>query len=267
MEKFFKANLKRWNELAEIHFESEYYDLEGFRAGRSSLHSIELEELGDVSGRSLLHLQCQFGLDTLSWARLGAVVTGVDFSDKAIKLAKTLSKQLNIPAKFVCSNLYDLPKVLKGGFDIVFASYGVLCWLPDVGRWAEIVSKYLEKGGIFFVVEFHPFAWVFDCDDPTELKVRISYFHTSEPYYFEREASYADAKADVKNKAYYEWQHSFSDIINALNKAGIRIEKVKEYPYSVDKLFPFMKKCEDGYWRFTDKDYNIPLMFSIKATK
>jgi SAM-dependent methyltransferase len=267
MEKFFKTNLKRWNELAKIHVESEYYDLEGFRAGRSSLRSIELEELGDVSGKSLLHLQCQFGLDTLSWARLGAVVTGVDFSDKAIKLAKALSKQLNIPAKFICSNVYDLPKVLGGHFDIVFTSYGVLCWLHDIEKWAEVVSMYLEKGGTFFIAEFHPFAWVFDWDELLELKVRHSYFHTTEPYYFEREGTYADAKAYVKNKAYYQWQHSLSDIINALIKAGLRIERIKEYPYSVDRLFPFMKRCEDGYWRFTDKDNNIPLMFSIKATK
>jgi ubiquinone/menaquinone biosynthesis C-methylase UbiE len=267
MERFFKTNLKRWNELAKVHFESEYYDLEGFRAGRSSLHSIEFEELGEVSGKSLLHLQCQFGLDALSWARLGAVVTGVDFSDKAIKLAKTLSKQLNIPAKFVCSNIYDLPKVLEGHFDIVFTSYGALCWLPDIEKWAEIVSRYLEKGGTFFIAEFHPFVWVFDWDEQIELKVRHTYFHTGEPYYFEREASYADAKAYVENRAYYQWQHSLSDIANALIKAGLRTEEIKEYPYSIDRLFPFMKKCEDGYWRFTNKDYDIPLMFSIKATK
>jgi len=179
-----------------------------------------------------------------------------------------LSEQLKISAKFICSNIYDLPKVLKGSFEIVFTSYGVLCWLPDIDRWAEIVSKYLEKGGTFFIAEFHPFVWVFlDYNDPTELKVKHSYFHTSEPTYFEAGGTYADAEADVTNKAYYEWQHSFSDIINALIKAGLRIENIKEYSYSVDRLFPFMELCEDGYWRFTNKDYNIPLMFSIKATK
>jgi len=267
MEGFFRTNLKRWNELAKIHAESDYYDLEGFKAGKSSLHSIELEELGDVSGRSLLHLQCQFGLDTLSWARLGATVTGVDFSDKAIELARALSKQLGIPAKFVCSNIYDLPRVLKGYFDIVFTSYGVLCWLPDIDKWAEIVSKFLEKGGTFLVIEFHPFVWVFDWDEQKELKVKQSYFHADEPYYFKREGSYAVAGAYVENKEYYEWQHSFSDIMNALIGAGLRIESIKEYPYAIDRLFPFMKRCKDGYFRFTNKDYNIPLMFSIKATK
>ncbi|MFW9973572.1 MAG: class I SAM-dependent methyltransferase, partial [Candidatus Odinarchaeota archaeon] len=135
--KFFETNLKRWNELVELNAKSRLYDLEGFKSGNSSLLRIELEELGNVMGKSLLHLQCHFGMDTLSWARLGAYVTGVDFSDKAINLARDLSKELNIPARFIQANLYDIPNILHEQFDIVFTSYGTICWLPNLAKWAQ----------------------------------------------------------------------------------------------------------------------------------
>ena len=264
--KRFETNLRRWNELVEIHAKSREYDLEGFKAGGSSLHSIELEALRDISGRSLLHLQCHFGLDTLSWARLGARVTGVDFSDKAIELARKLSRELGIPAEFICSNIYDLPQVLDGIYDIVFTSYGVLCWLDDLGRWGKIVSSFLKEGGTFFIVDFHPFSWVFDDEDRDELKVRYRYFST-EPEYYEVKGTYADLDAVVENVATYEWQHTLSDILNSLIEAGLRIEEVKEYPYSAFKQLPMMEECEDGYYRFENPEYDIPLMYSIKATK
>ncbi len=143
MDEYLKKNKELWNELTAIHAGSEFYDVDGFKRGKCSLSSIELEELGDVSGKSLLHLQCHFGLDTLSWARLGARVTGVDFSDKAIDLARSLSRDLKIEADFVQSDIYDLPDNLDGEFDIVFTSGGVLPWLPDLKRWAEIITHFL----------------------------------------------------------------------------------------------------------------------------
>jgi 2-polyprenyl-3-methyl-5-hydroxy-6-metoxy-1,4-benzoquinol methylase len=158
MEKYYEVNRKRWNELVDIHVKSDEYDLEGFIAGKNSLHSIELEALGDVSGKSLLHLQCHFGLDTLSWGRLGARVTGVDFSETAIELARSLAARIGVDAEFICSNVYDFPKHLDGKFDVVFTSYGALCWLHDMEAWAEIVSRYLRPGGTFFMAEFHPFC-------------------------------------------------------------------------------------------------------------
>lgn len=266
MDRFFRTNVKRWDELVDIHAKSEYYDIKAFKAGKSTLHSIELKELGDVSDKSLLHLQCQFGLDTLSWARLGATVTGVDFSSRAIRLAESLSRGSKTPARFICSNIYELPGSLDEDFDIVFTSYGVLCWLPDMDGWAEIVSRFLKNGGIFFVVDFHPFAWIFDSDNLTELKVVRSYFHSEEPCSFEREGTYAEPEADVKNKTFYEWQHSLSDIVNALIKARLKILSIKEYPYCIDQLFYFMRK-QGEYWQFSEKDYDFPVMFSLKATK
>ena len=267
MDQYMKANRELWNEWTPIHEKSEMYDLQGFKAGKSTLDSIELEELGDVSGKSLLHLQCHFGLDTMSWARRGAKVTGVDFSDKAIALARSLSQELGIEADFVCSSIYDLPNVLAGEFDIVFTSYGVLCWLPDLKRWAEIIAHYLKPGGTFYIIEGHPFTNVFyNEDDATDLRVVYSYFHRPEPAKWEAASSYADKRTPVSRPS-YEWTHSLGDILNALISAGLRIEFLHEFPFGGYGHFPFMEQGADGWWRLKEYDGTIPLLFSLKAAK
>lgn len=265
MDEHIKANREMWNKWAPLHAGSEFYDVEGFKNGRCTLKSIELEELGDVSGKSLLHLQCHFGLDTLSWARLRAKVTGVDFSDKAITLARSLSRELEIEADFICSNIYDLPKNLDGEFDIVFTSYGVLCWLPDLQRWAEVISHFLKPGGTFYIVEGHPLMTIFDnSEDATELKVTQPYFHTAEPMKWEGTGSYAGIQEDKLHTS-YEWTHSLGNILNALIRAGLRIEFLHEFPVASYPGFPFTEQDKAGWWRV--KGNNIPLTFSLKATK
>ncbi|HYP41033.1 MAG TPA: class I SAM-dependent methyltransferase [Chloroflexia bacterium] len=265
MDEYLRSNQKLWNDWTDIHEKSAFYDVESFKAGKFRLDSIEKEELGDVRGKSLLHLQCHFGIDTLSWANLGAIVTGVDFSDKAIALARSLSEEMKIPATFVHSNVYDLPKNLSGQFDIVFTSYGVLGWLPDIEAWAKVVAHFLKPGGTFFVVEIHPTAWMFD-EEGGELKVKYSYFPTPEPLKFDVKGSYADPEHEYRGVE-YGWSHSLSEYINSLIGAGLRIESFKEYPHLLWKAFPFMEKGEDGWWRLTGQKGEIPLMFSIKATK
>jgi len=266
VEKYYDVNRKRWDELVAIHAASQEYDLEGFIAGKNSLHSVELEAFGDVSGKSLLHLQCHFGLDTLSWARLGAKVTGVDFSETGIELAREIAKKIGVDAEFVCCNVYDLPENLDAEFDIVFTSYGALCWLPDMGEWARIVSRYLKPGGTFFVAEFHPFMWVFDFEDPSEFKVKYSYWQGEEPDYYESENTYADQDAKVENWGTYNWAHPVSEVVNALITAGLTVTEMGEYPYSVDGTqMAFMERREDGYHDMPG--YGLPLMYSIKATK
>ena len=136
-DRYMEANRLSWDARTPTHFKSRFYDVDGFRAGESSLNSLEIDEMGDVEGKRLLHLQCHFGMDTMSWARLGAKVTGVDFSAEAISRAKALSAELGIDAEFVVSNIYDLPDTLDGRFDVVFTSYGVLTWLPDLEPWAK----------------------------------------------------------------------------------------------------------------------------------
>jgi len=266
LERYYETNLRRWNELVGLHAESEEYDLEGFIAGKSSLHTVELEALGDVSGRSLLHLQCHFGLDTLSWARLGARVTGIDVSDSGIELARRIADRIGVDAEFVCCNVYDLPEHLEGEFDIVYTSYGVLCWLHDINEWARLVSNYLKPGGTFFIAEFHPFMWVFDYEHESELRVRYRYWPEEEPEYYESDGSYAAPDAVLENRGTYNWPHPLSEVVNALITAGLTIRELGEYPFSVDNSqMAFMTRGEDGYSRLPSLD--LPLMYSIKATK
>lgn len=265
---YYDNNRRLWDELTAVNARSPMYDLEGFRRGQNTLDPIEVAELGDVRGKSILHLQCHFGQDTLSLVRMGAQVTGVDFSEEAIKLARSLSKELDIPAEFVCCNIYDLPKHLDRQFDIVFTSAGVLCWIDDLTRWAQLIDRYLKLDGTFYIREFHPVACVFDNEEATELKARWSYFHRDEPEAFEDDGSYSDhrTKLDQPCKS-YEWQHSMADVVNALLSVDLRLEFLHEFPYCSYDCYPFLEKGGDGRWRFPGSRELIPLMFSLKAAK
>jgi SAM-dependent methyltransferase len=254
--------------LVPVHLRSDYYDVEAFRAGKSSLHSLERDELGDVQNKTLLHLQCHFGLDTLSWAREGAIVTGADFSQRAIDAARTLAKECGIEARFEVSDVYSLPEKLEGQFDIVFTSYGALSWLPDIKRWANVASHFLRPGGTFYVAEFHGMGGVFSTDpDVTDFVVRGPYFPIGEPLVFDDDGSYADAEAKLQNRLTYSWPHPVSKVVTSLIEAGLRIEFLHEFPFTIEKRFPFMERADDGYWRLTQGDGSIPLLYSIKATK
>lgn len=267
MDSYVRSNRALWNAWTDLHLKSAYYDVDGFKAGRSSLKGIEVAELGDVTGKSLLHLQCHFGLDTLSWARRGAVVTGADFSDHAITAARALAEEAKLPARFVQSEVYALPGALEGRFDIVYTSYGVLFWLPDLRRWAEVIAHFLTPGGVFYIVEYHPFAAVFENENAGDLEATYPYFHGPKPLRFETNGSYADRTADFHFPE-YGWDHPLSDIINALLSAGLHPEHVHEFPYCGEQRFPFMTRGADGWWRFAGRHDNmIPLLFSIRARK
>ncbi len=267
MDKYMKANRDLWDEITSIHVNSELYDVEGFKSGKTRLSptSLELAETGDVSNKSLLHLQCHFGMDTLSFARLGAKAIGVDYSEKAINLARSLSQEIGIKADFLCCNIYDLKKNLNDRFDIVYTSSGVLCWLPDLERWAEIIAHFLKPGGFFYIWEGHPLACIFDNSKmSTDFKVVNSYFHQPEPTRWEPEGDYADRQAKVVQPS-YEWTHSLGDVINAILHAGLRIDFLHEFPVSAYQCYPFAEKQEDGFWHV--KGDKVPLTFSIKATR
>jgi SAM-dependent methyltransferase len=266
MNEWEKADQVYWNRLAPLHARSEFYDVAGFKAGRSSLQSVEREEVGDVAGKSLLHLQCHFGMDTMSWARLGAHVTGVDYAENAIALARSLSKETGVPAKFVCCSIYDLPQVLCEEFDIVFTSGGVLCWLPDLVRWGQVIARFLKPGGFFYIADGHPFGNVFYNEaDATELRIAYPYFHREAPEAYEAEGSYA-VWDDVRYRV-YEWTHSLSDIVNALLAAGLRLEFLHEFPFGFYRHLPFMVQGADGRWRLPEHSDSVPLLFSLKAVK
>ncbi|MCK5743465.1 MAG: class I SAM-dependent methyltransferase [Caldisericia bacterium] len=260
-----EKNRARWNETAEINSKSDFYNLEAFKSNKDSLalDKIEKSAFGDITGKSLLHLQCHFGMSTLSFARMGADVTGVDFSDKAINLAQSLSEELSIPANFVRSNIYDLRENLSEKFDCVFTSYGVLTWLKDIPEWARIVTHFLKPGGTFFISEFHPFAGIFD-DETEKFQIKYPYFPDGKPMRFDDEFSYAD-DTKLKNTEAYEWTHSLEEILDSILKAGLQIQEYKEYSHARYQMFPFMKRIKRGEYRVENDP--IPLMFSVKATK
>lgn len=259
--KYFDTNKHLWNQRTAIHKTSDFYDLEGFKNGKNVLNKIELTELGDVSGKSLLHLQCHFGLDTMSWARLNADVTGVDFSDKAIETAQEINDEVGLNASFVCANVYDLRDHLDRKFDIVFTSYGTIGWLPDLNQWADIVSHFLKPGGTFYIAEFHPVVWMFD-DDFT--KLTYSYFNKG-VIEIDAEGTYTDKNADIKHKE-FSWNHSISDVVNALLSHGLSIDLLNEHDYSPYDCFPNTQKNEKGNFFIKGYEHVLPMVYSIKAT-
>ena len=266
----FDANRSLWDAWTAVHATGDFYDLEAFKAGGVRLRPYEIELVGDVAGKSLLHLQCHFGIDTLSWARLGAVVTGADLSPAAIELATKLASELGHPeARFVLSNVYDLPANLDGSFDIVYTSRGVLNWLPDIRAWAEVVSHFIAPGGIFFITEAHPVMNVFENEGvrPGELRLAYPYWEHRDPLVFPVQGSYADPTADVGTQTEHSWDHGLGEIVSALIDAGLRVETLVEHPF-LDWSSDFL--VASGQGRFVlppDAGGELPLMFSLRARK
>lgn len=263
MDERIKSNLLMWNDVVEVHAQSQFYDLDGFKRGGEALGSIELAEVGDVRGKSLLHLQCHFGMDTLAWARHGAIVTGLDFSDKAIELARSLSRELEIPAEFVCASVYDAPEAVNREFDIVFSSYGAICWLPDLKSWARVIARCLKPGGFFYIADMHPFLSVFeDSGQGPGFGLVHSYFR-NDVVIDEPHADYADP-AHISTEG-HEWIHTVGEIQNSLIEAGLKIEFWHEFPVCVWQCLRAAERGEDGYYRI--KGDPLPLLFSTKVSK
>lgn len=267
----FAANEALWNAWTAVHSTGDSYDLEGFKAGGVRIRPYEIEMIGDVAGKTLLHLQCHFGIDTLSWARLGARVTGADLSPDAIELARAVADELGIlDARFVRSNLYDLPDALDGTFDVVYTSRGVLGWLPDIRGWARVVAHFLAPGGTFFITEIHPLAQALESEGvaPGELRLAYPYWEHVEPLTFEVKGSYADPTADVGDDLVeHGWDHGLGEIVTALIDAGLRIETLVEHPFLAWKA-DFLVEDGEGQWRLPPETVGeLPLMFSLRATK
>ena len=267
---YMETNRWHWDEVTPVHVASAFYDVAGFKQQPDSLTPVETEELGDVAGKTLLHLQCHFGMDTISWAGRGALVTGVDFSPPAIAQARALAMELGIAARFLESNVYDLPERLQEQFDIVFTSYGALPWLPDLRRWAQVAARYVQPGGVFYLAEFHPFAAVFD-DLPDDLRVRYPYFSTGAPVMpvmFEGEdADYADPTAKLEHRQTYLFPFTLADVVTALIEAGLQIEFLHEFPFSTYQFMPITRQHGKHDVRLFAHHGSIPLLFSVLARK
>ncbi|WP_236537124.1 class I SAM-dependent methyltransferase [Sphingobacterium composti Ten et al. 2007 non Yoo et al. 2007] len=259
---YLQINRESWNKRTAYHIESEFYDMASFLAGNSSLNPIELKLLGDLKGKRILHLQCHFGQDSISLSRLGAEVVGIDLSDKAIETAKILAQKTNSPAKFICCDLYDLPQHLDQVFDLVFTSYGTIGWLPDLNRWASIISKFLKPNGKFIFVEFHPVVWMFD--DSFE-KIGYNYFNTG-PIVETETGTYADREADLKQE-YVCWNHSMSEVITSLIQNGLHLNTIEEYDYSPYDCFQHTIEFESKKYRIKHLENKIPMVYSLVAEK
>jgi len=260
---YFDTNQKLWDEKTRIHVKSDFYDVPAFINGKNTLSKIELAELPDLNGKTVLHTQCHFGQDTLSMQRMGAQCTGIDLSSVAIDQARAYNKQLGLDAKFVASNVYDIDQHLDEQYDLVFTSYGVIGWLPDLKRWAEQLMKRLKPGGIFYIAEFHPTMYMFDWDTS---KIAFTYFNSGNPTMEIEEGTYADRSSDIRLKEYF-WQHSLEDIFSTLIAEGLRIDSFREYDYSPYQIFGQEVKRAEQEYLFPINNINIPLVFSIKGTK
>ena len=275
LDRYREANRARWDETVAIHAASEFYGVDRFLAGESTLLPLDIEEVGEVAGKSLLHPQCHFGLDTLSWVRMGADVVGVDFAPSAVETAREIAQRADLKAEFVESELYASPEILAqrlGTFDIVYVNLGALCWLPDVAGWARVCAGFLRRGGMLYVRDVHPMAQALDDESvPGELRLLYPYFETTQPQHWVGGEDYADDSASLQHHDSFEWNHSLGEIATAVIDAGLQLEFLHEQDWTVYKALPWLVAAERGIWRLPDRDGDadrrLPLMFSLRARK
>ena len=246
-----------WDERVALHVGSRFYDVEGWKAGKRNhlVAPFEAAELGPLDGQRVCHLQCHFGMDTLTLARAGATVVGVDFSPAAVAAARELAREVGIDATFVVSTVEDARAHVDGAFDIVYTSWGALVWLPDLPAWARAIASLLRPGGFVYVADQHPLthtiAW-----QPT------GYFRDG-ALFDDSSGSYTDPAAPTVNNASYEWLHTMGEIVTSIADAGLRIELLHEHPMLVWQQTPEMQQGDDGMWRLPGDP--LPLSFSLRA--
>ncbi|GLF95958.1 class I SAM-dependent methyltransferase [Streptomyces yaizuensis] len=266
-----EANRSNWDERVPIHVASDFYDVKAFREGRDFLRDFEVAEVGDVTGRTLLHLQCHFGQDTLSWARRGAArVVGLDFSAPAVAAARALAADVGLGpdrAAFVAADVYDAPAAVpEPSYDIVYTGTGALNWLPDVDRWARTAASLVAPGGFLYLAEFHPLTDALD--DETGSRVVHDYF-SRDPWIDDEPLTYTDAGPGtaITSSRTVEWQHPIGDVVSALCAAGLRLEFLHEHDTSVFARFDDLVQTGEQRYRFPEGRPRIPLMYSLKASR
>jgi SAM-dependent methyltransferase len=268
MDSRLEQNRRHWDSVVPIHAASRFYDVEGFLGGKCALLPIEARELGDVRDKRLVHLQCHFGLDTLSLARRGAQVTGVDFSPRALAEARSLAERARIDARFVESEVTRAHEALDGEtFDLVFTSWGVLGWLPDLEPWARAVSALLTPGGSLYLVEVHPVLFLYDGSRGPTLERHFPYFRSAAPIVEDVEGTYADESARVVETRRYSWIFELGQVVNVLIDAGLRIERLNEHDGTCSRTVPSLVRHDDGLFRLPEGELSLPLSFSIRASK
>jgi SAM-dependent methyltransferase len=260
-------NRKDWDERVDLHLDAESYDLSPLRSGRGQLTPIEEAEIGEVGGLHVLHLQCHFGRDTLTLAQRGATVVGLDFSPRAISVARGLADQLGLSdrARFIEADVYEAPKVLTEKFDLVFVNWGALCWLPDIRRWAEVVADFIKPAGALYQIESHPFSEVFANPAGAGMPVYSIPYFIGEALRFDDPTDYASAKP-LQNAVRYEWMHPLAEIITALLTAGLTLRWLHEHDSVAFPRYRLLLKDADGMYRWPDKGW-LPLSYSLRAER
>ena len=264
---WFEANRNLWNDRVPIHVGSDFYGVDGFKAGGEILHAYELEEVGPLEGLDLVHLQCHFGMDTLACARRGARVTGLDISEAGIAAAQKLAAEIEIPSRFVVANVYDAIEALGETYDVVYTGRGALNWLPDIRRWAKVVHSLLRAGGFLYLNEFHP---VTDMMADDSFEIEYDYFGRPEGYRFDEGLTYTETGEQTEHTDSHEWIHPTSAVITALLDVGFRIEVFREHEFSAFGRFPFLEMEADGIrriYRMPEGKPRLPFMYSIRARK
>lgn len=274
----FALNRAHWDERAAVHLGPRGYDLSRLRAGRGRLSALEEAELpeliGEVAGLRVIHLQCHFGADTLALAQRGAQVVGVDFSSPAVAAARDLAAELGLSgrARFVECNLYDAPEAVgeAGAFDLVYASWGTIGWLPDIRGWARVVAHFLKPGGRLYFLDAHPAALVFDdaardaAAGPEERPGWFAPYFETAPLTLEDPSDYADAEAVLANARMVVWMHPLGAVVTALLEAGLELRALREHDAVAWRMFGCLAKGEDGMFRWPDKPW-LPLAVTVVA--
>jgi SAM-dependent methyltransferase len=254
-----------WDARVPVHVGSRFYDVDGFVAGRSALRDFEVEELGSVDGLDLVHLQCHFGLDTLSWARRGARVAGLDFSPPAIDAARQIARDAGLDAEFVVADVYDAVDAFEGrDFDVVYTGLGAIGWIPDLIAWAKVIDQLLRPGGVFYLAEFHPLHQMMGDD---ELSIEYGYFGGADGLRWDDDITYTDGSSLGASYESWEWTHPISSVVSAVLGRGLVLEQFHEHDFTLWPRWPFLERHDDGSWHMPAGRPSLPLIYSLKARK
>ncbi|WP_158742808.1 class I SAM-dependent methyltransferase [Acidisphaera sp. L21] len=263
-------NQANWDERVPVHRAVPFYDLQPLRAGNAKMNAIEEAELGPVAGLRVLHLQCHFGNDSLILASRGASVTGLDFSPAAIEAAQQNARDLGLDARFVLSDLYAAREAIPepASFDLVYITWGTICWLPDVVEWARIIAYFLRPGGRLYFADFHPAATVLDdsASPPDGRPAWFAPYFDPNPLVIDDHTDYADPDARLQNPRTIQWLHPLASIVTALLAAGLRLDRLSEHPRIAWKAFACLVRDADGCWTWPDRPW-FPLALSLGMTK
>ena len=271
MDEHYAINRAWWDERAPAHATSPDYAVQELIADPTRLSDVvrfDLPRLGDINGQRGSHLQCHIGTDTISLHRLGAAMTGLDFSQESIATARRIATDAGADVDFVESDVYSAPAAVGGGFDFVYTGVGALCWLPDIRRWGGTVADLLRPGGRLFLREYHPMTWAVDDGRTDALVLGYPYFEQPEPVDFDGPGTYVETAMDFSHNQTRDWTHGLGEIVTAVLDAGLELTMLVEHDSAPNEALPGrMRREGDGEWRLIEHGERLPLTYTLQAIK